>query len=106
MDDLDRYRTPAEQAEEAARDAQVKKVLDRATLDGASLLVAMNSGETPEVVERWVDQLWDNLRAGLVADERPGHCERLHAIVLLLERGISEAAARLTRFDIPPAKEN
>jgi hypothetical protein len=96
------YRTPEEEQAQGQHDARVRAVLDKAVHDGASCMVAMTLGESPEVVERWIDAIWDGLREAL-SDDRPSLAggslrqeDRLAAIVLLLdERMTAEATAVL-----------
>jgi len=84
------YRTPDEDRAQKEHDARVKAVLDKAVHDGASCKVAMTLGEPPEVVERWVNTIWDGLRDAL-SDDRPDLAgslrqeDRLTAITLLLD---------------------
>jgi hypothetical protein len=93
------YRTPEEQEQQAEHEARVRGVLDQAVHNGASLMAAMAYGSPPEVVEHWVDALWDGLRDGLT-DTRtpPGELtmeDRLTAIVLLLEDRIEAERVRI-----------
>jgi len=97
------YRTPDEVRAQHKHDTYVRGVLDQAVRDGASLVVAMLLDEPAEVVERWINALWDGLRDGL-ADERDrvGHHrlrmeDRLTAIVLLLHDRIQAEATQVLR---------
>lgn len=91
------YRTPDEEHATAEHDARVQAVLDQAVHDGVSLRMAVILGEPAQVVEQWIDRLWDGLREGL--SEEPGDHptliqeDRLRAIVLLLQDRM-EAGAR------------
>lgn len=73
------YRTPEEEAQTAIKRDRIQGHLDKATLNAVSILTAMHFNESPEVVEMWVDRLWDGLREKL-SDE-----DRLTAIVMLIE---------------------
>lgn len=83
------YRTPEEDRAQAAEDARIRAVLEDAVLDGASCLAAMALDEPADVVERWVDAVWDQLRAALTPEDR------LRAIVLLLDERARTAAVDL-----------
>jgi hypothetical protein len=93
------HRTPDENMAEAAHRARVQLVLDQAVVDGTSLLTAITLGEPADVIERWVNTLWDGLRDGL-SDDHPDDPDsllraaedRLLAIVLLLEPVIQAKA--------------
>lgn len=90
------YRTPEEEQASAEHDARIRKVLDRAIGDGVSCRLAMRMGEPPEVVERWVNTLWNGLRESL-SDDRPDVAglkqeDRLAAIVMLLRDRMDEEA--------------
>jgi hypothetical protein len=86
------YRTPDEEQQTEAHRDRVQRVLDQAARNAASLLAAMKLGEPPEVVDMWVDRLWDGLRDSLSDDHPDGRGtlradeDRLLAIVMLLER--------------------
>jgi hypothetical protein len=84
------YRTPAQEAEDAQHRARIQPILNQARDNGASLFAAMELGEPAEVVETWVDRLWDGLRDQL-NDE-----DRLLAIVMLIQSQALRAARRLT----------
>lgn len=87
-------RTPAEQEANADLDTYVAGVLDLAVADYASWLAADHLDEPPEVCERWIDTLWDNLRTRL------GGEQRLRAILLLLEsRAVVQADRLLAAVD-------
>lgn len=88
------YRTSEEDRAQLEREVQIRVVLDQAVTDGASLLAAMELAEAPDVVEMWIDRLWDGLRDSL-DDEA-----RLEAIVLLLRDRIGAAGRQL--LCIPP----
>lgn len=88
MSDPQDYRTRDEIAEQDADERRIEAVLDRARANGAA-----DFDEEPDVVEMWVDRLWDGLRDNLDPEQR------LHAIVMLLNRDMRVAAARLTRIE-------
>lgn len=95
------YRTPEETRAAERHNTAVQKVLDQAVHDGASLAVAIRLGEPPDVVEQWVNRLWDGLRDNLA--EKPRHEggllieDRLTAIVLAIQqRTDAEADALLS----------
>jgi hypothetical protein len=83
------YRNPEEQRQSALRRARVQAAVDRAVANSTSLLAAMALGEPPEVVERWINALWDGLRDDLDPEDR------LQAIVLLIESRSQAAAAKV-----------
>lgn len=90
------YRRPEEEQIKHEHDAYVQKILDQALRDGTSLMVAMRLGEPAQVVEHWINTLWDGLRDNLT-DDRPDRGglkqeDRLKAIVLLLQPQVAEAA--------------
>lgn len=97
---MSEYRTPEENVAETLYRARVQVVLDRAVQDGASVIIAQRLGEPADVVERWVNRVWDGLRDNL-RDDRPRQVvgdrsrryeDRLTAIVILLEqRALSKA---------------
>lgn len=98
------YRTPEEARAAERQNTAVRKVLDQAVHDGASLAVAMKLGEPQAVVEQWVDRLWDGLRDNL--DDKPRHegglliDDRLTAIVISLQqRTDAEADALLSALN-------
>jgi hypothetical protein len=99
------YRTPEEDRAQLEQRERIKRALDKAVTDGASILVAMKLGESQAVVDRWVDALYDGLRDGLVDGRAAPHdCpllarqhDRLAAIVLLLTDRIEREAADLLR---------
>lgn len=98
---MSHYRRPDEWQAQSQHEARVRAVLDQAVHDGASLLAAMDLGEEATVVERWVNALWNGLRAGL-SDERPGRAglhmeDRLTAIVMLLHARMDDEADELLR---------
>lgn len=93
---MSEYRTPREEAETAALDALINEVLDEATVNCAILLNAIDAQERAEIVELWIDTLYDELRAAL--DEE----QRIRAIVLLLEDA-AEARALELRLPLPDA---
>jgi len=72
------YRTPEEDRADDERDARIRVVLDQAITDGASCKAAMVLGEPQDVVELWIDRVWDGLRDGLEPEDR------IAAIILLL----------------------
>lgn len=91
------YREPEEWQATYTEDARIEAVLDQAVRDGVSLRMAMRLREPAEVVERWVDALWDGLRGNLI-DDRPDdgtgmyRDDRLRAIILLLTDRIDRDA--------------
>lgn len=96
MADTGDYRTPEEQQATTEHDARVRQVLDQALADGVSCRMAILLGEPPEVVEHWVNAIWNGLRVGL-SDSQPDRAgliqeDRLCAIVLLLEDRMDEHA--------------
>lgn len=96
-----KYRTPDEDRLQEEAEARIRDVLDQVVHNGASCKVAMILGEAPEVVERWVDALYDGLRASL-SDDRPDQLglrqeDRLAAIVLLLEERMTAEADAILR---------
>jgi len=95
------YRTPEEDRAQQEHDARVRAVLDKAVRDAAFCKVAITLGESPEVVERWVNILWDGLRDAL-SDDRPNIAggrlrqeDRLAAIVLLLDERVTAEATTI-----------
>lgn len=91
------YRTPEEWQAAHDDDARIQAVLDQAVADGVSLMLAMHLREPEEVVDLWVDALWDGLRDNL-QDDRPDdeyglrRDDRLRAIILLLHDRIDRQA--------------
>lgn len=90
------YRTPEEDQDQLEHQARVRAVLDQAVRDGASLMAAMDLDEPPQVVERWINAVWDGLRKSL-SDNHPRQAgarqeDRLMAIVLLLTGRMSDEA--------------
>lgn len=95
------YRRPDEEQAQTEHDAQVRQVLERAVHDGASLLVAMDLGEPTDVVECWVNALWNGLRDNL-SDDRPDRAglkteDRLLAIAILLQDRMQAEADAVLR---------
>lgn len=102
------YRTPEEVRQQNEHEQYVRRVLDQAVHNGASLFTAMRLDEDPAVVEQWIDRLWNNLRAGLV-DERPrpqadGYRreDRLTAIVMLLTDRMNAESDQMLRIGQVP----
>lgn len=97
---MSEHRTPEETDE---RDDRIKAVLDQAVKDGGSLMAAIDLGEPAEVVDLWIDRLYDGLRNNLLddiddeTDERLRGDERLRAIVLLLTDRIAVESASILR---------
>lgn len=89
MSDASDYMSPEQAARDAADRFEVRQILDQAAADGVSLVAAMQFGEPAEVVDMWVDRLWDGLRDNL--DEE----RRLLALVMLLEPRMVAGACRL-----------
>jgi hypothetical protein len=71
-------RTPEERAETAVSQVYIHGVLDATVEDYASWIAAELSDLDPADCNRWVDNVWNHLRAAL-DDE-----QRVHAILLLL----------------------
>ena len=88
---MSEYRTPEEDREQAEQEARVRDALTRAVKDAVFLKVAMELAEPQDVVELWVDRLWDGLRDALEGDDR------LRAILLLLEGRIDAEALTFLR---------
>jgi vacuolar-type H+-ATPase subunit E/Vma4 len=80
------YRTPEEEAETAIRRARIQLAIDKAMQNAAAVLTAMTLEEPPQVVDLWVDKLWNDLRNRL-SDE-----ERLTAIVMLIQSAARDQA--------------
>lgn len=92
------YRTSAEEQAQDAQDVHVRLVLDRAVQDAVSCNVAMMLGEPPEVVDRWVDTVWDNARCGLVDGYQAAGLrmdDRLRAVFMLLQPQIDAEVNRI-----------
>jgi hypothetical protein len=87
------YRNPEEEQRSALRRARVQLSIDRAVTNSTSLLAAMMLGEHPDVVERWIDALWDGLRDELEPEDR------LQAIILLIESRSRAAAVKAAEVD-------
>jgi hypothetical protein len=85
------YRTPEERREEDEIDARIERVIQQAVRDGGACKAAMTLDEPPEVVERWIDTVWDGLRDSL-DDE-----DRLRAIMLLLGGRMDREANEILR---------
>lgn len=89
---MNEYRSPEENQLQDEDHERISAVLDQAVTDGASLFAAMKLEESQDVIELWVDRMWNGLRDGLV-DGRERWPEaplvpredRLSAIVMLLE---------------------
>lgn len=95
------YRTPKEDRDQLKHEARVRAVLDQAVRDGASLMAAMDLDEPPQVVERWINAVWNGLRKSL-SDNHPGQAgarqeDRLMAIVVLLSERMSDEADAIMR---------
>jgi hypothetical protein len=95
------YRTPDQEAAQQQEADRIAKVLEQAVRDGTSLVAAMALGEPPDVVERWVDAVWNGLRDGLSDDrtDRNGlrQEDRLMAIVMLLNQRMHYDAHTILR---------
>jgi hypothetical protein len=95
------YRTPDEESAQLAHRARVSEVLAQALADATSLFTAMGLDEPPDVVELWVNRLWDGLRDGLRDDrvqDPPTTIngeDRLLAVVMLIENRARDAARAL-----------
>lgn len=89
MDDVSQYRTPEEDADQAAAANRIAAVLDQARTNATSTMVAIHLGEPADVVEQWIDRTWNGLR-----DQLDGE-DRLQAIMLLLEPESHREADRL-----------
>lgn len=99
------YRTSAEWDAQTKQENRVRAVLDQAVRDGGSMLAAMALGEPQDVVELWVDRLWNGLRDNL-SDHRPAPNpelrdrpdeDRLCAIALLLTERMNAESDPLLR---------
>lgn len=96
------YRSPEEDRLQREVRDRIQTVLDQAVRDGAFLKVAMVLHEESEVVERWVNRLYDGLRDGL-SDDHPvsgdglTQEDRLAAIVMLLEERMNVEAKSVMR---------
>lgn len=98
---MSEYRTPDEDLVKARHEARVTTVLETAVHNAAMLKAAIAMAEPAEVVELWVDRFWNELRDNL-SDERPDDGgmrieDRLCAISLLLADRIAEAADDIMR---------
>jgi hypothetical protein len=71
-------RNPEDLAQDAVNETYIRGVLAATVEDYASWVVAEESDLDPDACERWVNNVWNNLRAAL-DDE-----QRLRAILLLL----------------------
>jgi hypothetical protein len=94
------YRTPDEVQFTDDQEARIRAVLDQAVHDGASCKLAMMFGDEPDVVERWVDAVWNGLRDGLADDQDHPTLraeDRLAAIVLLLDQRMDAEVASVLR---------
>jgi hypothetical protein len=80
------YRTPEEEAQTAIQRARIQLTLDKAMRNATSVLTAMTLDESPEVVDMWVDKLWNELRQQLNGEER------LTAIVMLIQSAARDQA--------------
>jgi hypothetical protein len=92
------YRKPGEQRASDRQDARIRKVLDQAVHDGASCKAAMMLGESPDVVEQWVNKIWNGLRDGLAGESEHPELraeDTLAAIIGLLEERMSAEAQAL-----------
>lgn len=98
---MNEYRTPRELQAQAEQAARIRAVLDQAVRDGTSCKVAIALDEPAEVVERWVDAIWNGLRDAL-SDNHPDRAgmrqeDRLLAIVLLLDERMNAGAEAVLR---------
>lgn len=99
---MSEHRTPDETTQ---RDDRIKAVLDQAVKDGGSLMAAVDLGESDEVIDMWVNRLYDGLRERLIDDVDDDQAaennlrgdERLRAIVLLLTDRINAECASIIR---------
>lgn len=92
MSDDQEQSTLRQRSDQAAEDHQrIAPILDRALADMTSCLAAMDLVEPDEVVEEWVDRVWNNLRRSLSPEDR------LRAIVFLLTEAARQNAATLLR---------
>lgn len=88
------YRTPDEEAKQEQTREHIRAVLSEVIESGASLFFMMETNEEPELVELWIDKLWNTLRHNLDGEER------MQAILMLLEPTIRMRTHRLHRdFD-------
>lgn len=96
------YRTPEEDRAQDELNARIELILDQAVRDGASYMVAAELGEPENVVELWIDRIWNGLRDGL-SDRHPQQAgmrlkpdeDRLAAIVFLLQERMTEESQRI-----------
>jgi hypothetical protein len=102
MDDNDyrhssRYRTPEEIAEQRAEDLTIDAVIARAIDDGVLLIAAMELEEDPEVVERLINRVHDNIRDAVrPGPHLPPDPERLiRMVVCMTARHAEDTAMRL-----------
>jgi hypothetical protein len=98
---MNEYRNPRERQAQDEQEARIRKVIDQAVADSVSCSLAMHYGESPEVVEGWVDKVWDGLRDNL-SDDLPDRAglrveDRLTAIMILLEDRIATDTDALLR---------
>lgn len=98
---MNEYRTPEEEQQQTEDYARIRAILDQVVHAGASCKVAMVLGESPEVVERWVNVVWDGMRDNLT-DRRDGPGtltgeDRLTAILMLLEDRMTDEAVSILR---------
>ena len=108
-EDYSNYRSPEEIKFSDERDAYVKGVLENAVRNSGFLLAAIEMNEPQEVIDKWTDKLWDELREQLTDHTewvnitinngskvvRVPHEDRLTAIVLLITEQANQQAQRL-----------
>lgn len=95
------YRSPEQHRASLEQDARIQAAFKQAITDGGSLMAAIQLGEPADVVEMWIDRLYDGLRANL-SDDRPPVADllqedRLAAIVLLLTDRIAAESRSILR---------
>jgi hypothetical protein len=98
---MSEYRTPEEDRLNREARERIEAVLEKAVHDGASLKVAMILHSDADVVEEWVQRLYDGLRESL-SDDNPLSDgllqeDRLAAITMLLEDRMNAEARSILR---------
>jgi hypothetical protein len=83
-------RTPEELVSQALDEAYVEHVLAQAVENYASWKYAETADLDPDTCERWINNLWNELRDNLDGEQR------LHAIILLIEPAATRRFHELT----------